>query len=44
MAVTVEKIKLIREGIYHLTARRKWNVKERKLTVRNQMVSGLLMK
>ena len=44
LAVTVEKTELIKEGIYHLTARRSTNVRGRRPTVRTPKVSGPLKK
>ena len=44
MALTVKKEELIREEIYHLTARRKKNVRGRKPTVRSPKFSGPLKK
>ena len=44
LAVTASKEELIRDGIYHLTARRRKSVRGRKPTVRNPKVSGPLKK
>ena len=44
LAVTVEKTELIKEGIYHLTARRSTNIRGRRPTVRTPKVSGPLKK
>ena len=42
LAVTTEKADFIKDGIYHLTTRRRRQVRGRKPTVRNPKVSGPL--